>query len=228
MLNCIFEQCVGRLRKGRRANIADCICGMGITRAGTNIRRESGGFFGLLQRCRLPPLRPIRRTLASSLVAARSADPLAAAPLLRRDPPPPSQVTVIASDIPEVIGSAIGLRLLFGTPILLGIIITAVSSVMFLALGAYGVRKIEALMGALVGAMSVSWLIELCRVRSGFCVPPVGQLGRAPCSKQADLSATGAASRRRTSVPRMRSSAQCGPLCRMGEPMHCASSMSCC
>lgn len=79
-----------------------------------------------------------------------------------------SQVTVVASDIPEVIGSAIGLRLLFGTPIWIGIVVTAVSSVMFLALGAYGVRKIETLMGALVGAMSISWLIELCRVRQTF------------------------------------------------------------
>lgn len=70
---------------------------------------------------------------------------------------------MVASDIPEVIGSAIGLRLLFGIPTWVGIVVTAIDSVLFLALGAYGVRKLEALMGALVGAMSISWLIVLSR-----------------------------------------------------------------
>lgn len=129
----------------------------------------------VLQRTRSPPSvqsphiqQRAAREPPPTCPANRPADDRPRTDLSRRTRPPalsPPQLCVIASDIPEVIGSAIGLRLLFGTPMWIGIIVTAIDSMMFLALGAYGVRKIEALMGALVGAMSISWMIELVRVR---------------------------------------------------------------
>ena len=59
-----------------------------------------------------------------------------------------AEVAVIASDLPEVIGTAFALKLLFGIPLWLGVIITGLDTLLFLAIQYFGIRKLEAVIGA--------------------------------------------------------------------------------
>ena len=72
-----------------------------------------------------------------------------------------TEVAIIASDIPEVIGTAFALKLLFGIPVWLGVIITGIDTILFLGIQMLGFRKLEAFIGAMVGAMSICFLIEV-------------------------------------------------------------------
>lgn len=61
-----------------------------------------------------------------------------------------TELAIIATEIAEVIGSAIALNLLFRTPLLLGVLITVLDVVLLLALMKFGVRKIEAIVFTLI------------------------------------------------------------------------------
>jgi Mn2+/Fe2+ NRAMP family transporter len=45
-----------------------------------------------------------------------------------------TELAIVASDVPEVIGTALALKLIFGLPTWIGIIITSASTLVFLAL----------------------------------------------------------------------------------------------
>ena len=60
------------------------------------------------------------------------------------------EIAIAACDLAEVIGSAIALNLLFGIPILWGIVITMVDVLLILLLQAKGFRYIEAVIGSLM------------------------------------------------------------------------------
>ncbi|KAH7665383.1 natural resistance-associated macrophage protein [Dioscorea alata] len=72
-----------------------------------------------------------------------------------------AELALIGADIQEVIGSAIAIKILSGgaVPLWAGVIITAFDCFIFLFLENYGVRKLEALFGILVGTMAVSFAI---------------------------------------------------------------------
>jgi manganese transport protein len=61
-----------------------------------------------------------------------------------------AEIAIIATDIAEVVGTAIGLNLLFGIPLELGVIITALDVFLILALQRMGFRWIEAFIIALL------------------------------------------------------------------------------
>lgn len=61
-----------------------------------------------------------------------------------------TELAIIATEIAEVIGSAIALNLLFKIPLLLGVIITVLDVFLLLALMKFGVRKIEAIVFTLI------------------------------------------------------------------------------
>jgi len=82
-----------------------------------------------------------------------------------------AEVAVIASDIPEVIGTAFALNLLFNIPLWVGVIITAVDTLLFLMIQYFGVRKLEALIVALLGVISMCFVIEVFLVE-----PPLDQV----------------------------------------------------
>lgn len=65
-----------------------------------------------------------------------------------------TEVAIIGSDIQEVIGSAIAMNILFGFPLWVGVIITAVDTFTVLLIHHYGVRKLEAVFGVLVATMA--------------------------------------------------------------------------
>ncbi|GLJ37285.1 hypothetical protein SUGI_0756240 [Cryptomeria japonica] len=72
-----------------------------------------------------------------------------------------AEVAVIASDIPEVIGTAFALYLLFHIPIWAGVLITGLSTLLLLGLQRYGIRKLESVITVLIFAMAACFFGEL-------------------------------------------------------------------
>jgi manganese transport protein len=75
------------------------------------------------------------------------------------------EIAIVACDLAEVIGTAIGLNLLFGLPLLAGVAVTAGDTFVILALQRRGFRYIEALVITLTGIIGVCFAFELlcCR-----------------------------------------------------------------
>ncbi len=71
------------------------------------------------------------------------------------------EVAIAATDLAEVIGTIIALKLLFGLPYLLGLLVAACDTFLLLALQRRGVRLLELCTLALVGVIGVSFAIEI-------------------------------------------------------------------
>lgn len=65
-----------------------------------------------------------------------------------------AEIAIIATDIAEVIGTAIGLNLIFGMPLELGVLLTALDVFLILYLQRLGFRWIEALVITLLGVIA--------------------------------------------------------------------------
>jgi manganese transport protein len=72
-----------------------------------------------------------------------------------------AELAIIATDIAEVIGTAIGLNLIFGIPIEVGVIVTALDVFLILYLQRIGFRWIEALIMTLLGVIAVCFAIQI-------------------------------------------------------------------
>jgi manganese transport protein len=72
-----------------------------------------------------------------------------------------AEIAIIATDIAEVVGTAIGLNLLFGIPLELGVIITALDVFLILWLQRLGFRWIEAFIIALLGVIFVCFFLQI-------------------------------------------------------------------
>jgi len=72
-----------------------------------------------------------------------------------------AELAVIATDLAELIGSAIALHLLFGIPMVAGILITVFDVFLLLMLQQKGFRLIEAVVITLMTTISLSFAIEL-------------------------------------------------------------------
>jgi manganese transport protein len=71
------------------------------------------------------------------------------------------EVAIAACDLAEVLGTAIGLNLLFDIPLLYGVIITGFDTMLFLVIQSFGIRKMEAFILALVTTIGVCFGIEV-------------------------------------------------------------------
>ena len=71
------------------------------------------------------------------------------------------EIAIAACDLAEVIGAAIALNLLFGVPLLWGVILTAADVFVVLYLQNKGFRYVEALVVALIVVIAVSFAIEI-------------------------------------------------------------------
>lgn len=71
------------------------------------------------------------------------------------------ELAIAACDLAEVLGTAIGLNLLFHVPLLYGVIITGFDTMLFLVIQHYGIRKMEALILMLVTTIGVCFAIEV-------------------------------------------------------------------
>ncbi|GAB4233804.1 MAG: Nramp family divalent metal transporter [Deltaproteobacteria bacterium] len=71
------------------------------------------------------------------------------------------EVAIAACDLAEVLGSAIGLQLLFGLPLMYGVLVTALDTFLILLLHQAGIRKMEAFIVVLVGTIGICFLLEI-------------------------------------------------------------------
>jgi len=71
------------------------------------------------------------------------------------------EIAIAACDLAEVIGSAIALKLLFGIPMALGVLLTGLDVLLVLFLQHRGFRMVEALVVALIATMGASFLFEI-------------------------------------------------------------------
>jgi len=72
-----------------------------------------------------------------------------------------AEIAIAACDVAEVLGSAIGLQLLFGIPLLIGVFVTALDTFVLLLLHSRGVRMMEAFIVALITTIGVCLGIEI-------------------------------------------------------------------
>jgi manganese transport protein len=54
-----------------------------------------------------------------------------------------AEIAVVACDIPEVIGTAFALNMLFNIPVWIGVLLTGLSTLILLALQQYGVHLLS-------------------------------------------------------------------------------------
>jgi manganese transport protein len=72
-----------------------------------------------------------------------------------------AEIAIIACDLAEVIGTAIALELLFGLPLLWGVLLTAFDTLLVLGLQRWGFRGIEALVVGLIALITLCFGYEL-------------------------------------------------------------------
>jgi manganese transport protein len=72
-----------------------------------------------------------------------------------------AELAICATDLAEVIGTAIGLNLLFGLPLEIGVVITALDVFLILYLQNLGFRWVEAFVIALLGVIAVCFGIQI-------------------------------------------------------------------
>lgn len=82
-----------------------------------------------------------------------------------------AEIAIAACDLAEVLGMAIGLQLLFGLPLIWGVSLTVLDTLLLLLLQSYGMRKIEAFIVALVLVIGGAFLIEMVLAK-----PDMGEL----------------------------------------------------
>jgi manganese transport protein len=96
-----------------------------------------------------------------------------------------AELAICATDLAEVVGTAIGLNLIFHIPLELGILITALDVFLILVLQSRGFRWIEAFIISLLGVIAVCFLTQIVlaspdwgQVLAGFA--PTTELVRNP------------------------------------------------
>ncbi|HLJ01173.1 MAG TPA: Nramp family divalent metal transporter [Bradyrhizobium sp.] len=72
-----------------------------------------------------------------------------------------AELAITATDLAEVIGTAIGLNLLFHIPLGVGVVLTAADVFLILALQAFGFRWIEAFVVAMLGVIAACFAMQI-------------------------------------------------------------------
>ena len=72
-----------------------------------------------------------------------------------------AEVAIIATDLAEVIGTAIALNLLFGLPLIIGVCLTVADVLLILLLQNKGFKYVEALVITLIATIAVAFLFEM-------------------------------------------------------------------
>lgn len=82
-----------------------------------------------------------------------------------------AEIAIAACDLAEVLGMAIGLQLLFGLPLIWGVSLTVLDTLLLLVLQNYGMRKIELFIIMLVAIIGGAFVIEMILAK-----PAMGEL----------------------------------------------------
>ena len=72
-----------------------------------------------------------------------------------------SEIAAMATDLAEFLGGAIGLSLLFGLPLFVGMVITAIITYAILVFERLGFRPMELIIGAMVAIIGLAYLAEM-------------------------------------------------------------------
>jgi manganese transport protein len=72
-----------------------------------------------------------------------------------------SEIAAMATDLAEFLGGAIGLSLLFGIPLIVGMIVTGIVTYGLLMFERFGFRPIELIIGGMVSAIALCYVIEM-------------------------------------------------------------------
>jgi manganese transport protein len=83
------------------------------------------------------------------------------------------EIAIAACDLAEVIGAAIALNLLFGIPLIWGVVLTAFDVLLILMLQNKGFRWLEALVIALIASIGICFAVELAMAR-----PAIAEVAR--------------------------------------------------
>ena len=81
-----------------------------------------------------------------------------------------SELVAMATDLAEFLGAALGMNLLFGMPLWLAGILTAIATFLILGLERYGFRPIEAVITALLAVVAGSYVVETFLVHPNWGV----------------------------------------------------------
>jgi manganese transport protein len=82
-----------------------------------------------------------------------------------------AEIAIAACDLAEVLGMAIGLQLLFGLPLIWGVSLTVLDTLLILLLHSYGMRKMEIFIIGLVGIIGGAFFVEMILAK-----PDMGEL----------------------------------------------------
>jgi len=95
-----------------------------------------------------------------------------------------AEIAILATDVAEVLGGALAIKLMLGLPLWAGILLTACDMLLVVGLKGRGFRQVEAIVGALVATIALCFLIELIivppdphAVAAGL-VPDLGRLAQ--------------------------------------------------
>ena len=91
-----------------------------------------------------------------------------------------AEIAIAACDLAEVLGMAIGLQLLFDLPLIWGVSLTVLDTLLLLFLQSYGIRKIEAFIIALVSIIGGAFLIEMFLAKPSFSEIALGFIPSLP------------------------------------------------
>jgi manganese transport protein len=95
-----------------------------------------------------------------------------------------AEIAILATDVAEVLGGALAIKLLLGLPLWAGIILTAFDMLIVVGLKGRGFRQVEAIVAGLVGTIALCFLIELLIVPPDMAalaaglVPDLGRLSQ--------------------------------------------------
>jgi manganese transport protein len=78
------------------------------------------------------------------------------------------ELVAMATDLAEFLGAALALNLLFGMPLLLAGVLTAIITFLILGLERYGFRPLEAVITGLLAIVAFSYLIEIFLVQPNW------------------------------------------------------------
>ncbi len=84
------------------------------------------------------------------------------------------EIAIIACDVAEVIGSAVALTLLFGIPLIWGVLITGLDVLLLLGLLRFGFRKLEAVVITLVATIFVCFAIDIWMAKPDWSAVGMG------------------------------------------------------
>ncbi len=76
-----------------------------------------------------------------------------------------AEVTIAATDLASVLGTILGLNLLFGLPLLWGCVVAVLDTFLLLLIQRFGVRKMEAFILMMVGIIAIGFCIEVLIAR---------------------------------------------------------------